>query len=265
VSDVKVFGELKAEPMTASRLDRWLSGKISRRLCMVPFGGPLPGGKAGLDIDGEYFDGTTDLYGPFPALRASRERLVDWHHDNDPTNVMKGAILGRVVFDANAEEDGVWADFWVNAGERRKALVAQLERRGVPLFGSSQAVHGFTRKAKDGHIEVWPVIRHTITTSPQNTYAVMPSLKAMLSADLPLDMVTLRALHAAILGLDTPATVAVTSATTGLTPDASHGELAAKAGRVVSARTLASLRAALDELVAWVATLNEKDNPPPQE
>jgi len=194
--------ELKAEPLDGSALDSWLAGKIPRRLLMVPFGGPLPGGKAGLDLDGEYFDGDTDLFGPFPTLRTTRDRLVDWHHDNDPTQVMKGAILGRVTMDQVPESEGLWADFWVNAGEKRKALIATLERRGVALYGSSQAIPAAVRKAGDGHIEVWPVIRHTITTSPQNTLAIMPALKALLTSGLPSEATSKAALEAAVLGMD---------------------------------------------------------------
>lgn len=194
--------EMKAEPMEAPALDRWLQGLIPRRLLMVPFGGPLPGGKAGLDLDGECFDADTDLYGPFPFLRSNRDRLVDWHHDNDPTLAMKGAILGRVVMDAAPEADGLWADFWANAGEKRRELVAMLERRGVPLFGSSQAIPSAVRKAADGRIEVWPVYRHTITTSPQNTLAVVPALKALLTSGLPSEATSKAALEAAVLGMD---------------------------------------------------------------
>lgn len=194
--------EMKAEPLEGSALDSWLAGKIPRRLLMVPFGGPLPGGKAGLDLDGEYFDADSDLFGPYPTLRSSRDRLVDWHHDNDPTQVMKGAILGRVTMDAAPEADGLWADFWVNAGEKRKALIASLERRGVALYGSSQAIPAAVRKAGDGHIEVWPVIRHTITTSPQNTLAIVPALKALLTSGLPSEATSKAALEAAVLGMD---------------------------------------------------------------
>lgn len=199
----KTLVEMKAEPMDSTALDRWLSGKTSRRILVVPFTGPLPGGKAGLDLDGEYFDGDTDLYGRYPQLRATRERFVDWHHDQDPTGVMKGAILGRVVLDADPEDDGVWADFWANAGEKRRKLVADLERANVPLFGSSEAIRGGVRKAGDGHIERWPLIRHTITTSPQNIHAVVPPLKAALTAaDLPYDEVGTAAMRVAILGLE---------------------------------------------------------------
>lgn len=197
----KALGEMKAEPLDASHLDSWLAGKTPRRMLLLPFGGPLPGGKSGLDLDAEYFDMDTDYYGPFPSLRASRDRLVDWHHGQDPTGTMKGAILGKAVFDEKPEADGLWADFWANAGEQRRSLVAALERRGVPLYGSSEAIPWAVKKASDGHIDVWPIIRHTITTSPQNTRAVVPPLKAILTAGLTHGSLTQDAVSAALLGI----------------------------------------------------------------
>lgn len=201
---------MKAEPLDTTALDLWLAGRRSRRVLVIPFTGPLPGGKAGLDLDGEYFDDGTDLYGDYPALRRTRERVVDWHHGSirapgygDPTGVMKGAILGRVVLDERPEADGLWADFWANAGEQRRSLIARLEERGVPLYGSSEPLQAGVRKGKAGHIEVWPVIRHTITTAPQNTHAVVPALKALLdAADIPYDALSVAALQAAMAGDD---------------------------------------------------------------
>jgi hypothetical protein len=236
--------EMKAEPLDVPQLDRWLSGKVPRRVLMVPFGGPLPGGKAGLgvDLDGEYFDADTDLFGPFPTLRASRDRLVDWHHDLDPTGAMKGALLGRVVMDEKPEADGLWADFWADAGEKRRNLIAALERRGVPLFGSSQAIPTAVRGGKgrstatpDGHVEVWPVIRHTITTSPQNTLAVVPALKALLTIGIPTDAISTAAIKAAMLGMDDGPSRS--TAPTGSAPiDAGLApEVLAKAEQVVDA------------------------------
>ena len=211
LADVPVAGkarELKAEDMTASRLDRWLKGEIPRRILVIPFGGPIPmkGAPLGVDLDGEWFDADTDLYGPYPALRASRERLVDWHHTTfadrvDPAGGrMKGAILGKVVLDADPSDDGLWADFWANAGEERRRLVAQLERRGVPLYGSSQPVQAGVVKGALGHIDAWPVKYHTISTSPQNTWAAVPPLKALLTAD-DIDGIGWAAVKAALLGL----------------------------------------------------------------
>lgn len=256
----KAFTELKAEPMTKSQLDSWLAGGRSRRILVLPFGGPIPrkGAPLGVDLDGEWFDDGTDRYGPYKALRATRERMVDWHHDADPTGRMKGAILGRVELDEDPEDDGLWGEYWANAGERRHKLIADLERRGFPLYGSSEAVPGAVRKT-DGHIEVWPIIRHTITTSPQNTWAVVPSLKAVLTADLPLDEIGFVALKAAMLGLaDT-----LTDLRPTFPDEAAHTFLdtgsddAAKAGRVLSMKNEADLAAAIEALAALVARMRD--------
>lgn len=248
----KAFVELKAEDFTHRQLDRWLAGEQSRRILVLPFGGPLPGGPKGKDLDGEYFDEATDIYGPFSWLRTNRERMVDWHHDDrnvpDPkASRMKGAIVGRIVLDDEPEEDGYWADWWAKAGERRLSLIKLLEKNHVPLYGSTEPVKGATHVEPDGHIDLWPIVRHTITTSPQNTWAVVPSLKAMLAdPDIPFDEVGLVALKAALVGLDYLS--ADLQAT--LPDDDPAGEPAAtKAGRVLSATNEAALRRALDELV----------------
>ena len=232
---LKSLVEIKAEPMDAGRLDRWLKGEIPRRKLVLPFTGPLPGGKAGLDLDGEYFDAETDWIGPFPALRKSRERLVDWHHDMDPTGVMKGVILGREVLDAEPEEAGLWADWWARAGEDRLKLVAELEKRNVPIYGSSQAVRGAVRKADDGHIELWPIVRDTVTTSPQNIHAVIPSLKAIFAMDLP-EEIGVAAYRAALVRLrDLEPTLRATFGGGGQSFPR-RGEPVGKAGRVLSKR-----------------------------
>src|SRR5260221_12518807 len=104
-TDTGKAAELKAEPMETSRLDRWLAGKISRRVLVAPWYGPIPGpdGK-GRDLDGEYFHPeddlgpATDFYGAFPSLRATRERRGGWAHTpfmdqsrKDPMGKIKGA------------------------------------------------------------------------------------------------------------------------------------------------------------------------------
>jgi hypothetical protein len=233
--------EIKAEPLTVTQMDNWLAGRRSRRILVVPFGGPLPGGKAGLDLDGDAFDAETDLFGNYPTLRTSRERLVDWHHDADPTGVMKGAILGQIVMDSHPESDGLWADFWANAGEKRRALMARLEGQGVPLYGSSQALTAGVRKSRfDGggnHVDVWPLIRHTITTSPQNPYAVVPSIKALLAAS---DL-SKTAIDAAMLGDDGASPIAPDGDTRVGNAPGNDGDGLTDSQRV-------ALTAALDEL-----------------
>lgn len=233
----KAMDELKAEPMTTGQLDRWLKGLIPRRLLAVPFGGPIPSPRAplGVDIDGEWFSDRTDLFDGHKALLASRDRLVDWHHDLDPTGVMKGAILGRLVLDEYPETEGYWSDYWANAGEARLKLVAQLEERGTKLYGSSQAAY---KKADPltGELLTWPMVREAISTSPQNTLAIMPSLKAVLAADVPFDDVGLGALKAALLGID--------DLGDDLAQTSEAGDAAAKAGRVLSSKNEERVRRA---------------------
>ncbi len=265
MTDGKAFAELKAESMTPSRLDKWLRGDISRRVLVLPFGGPIPSKASplGVDLDGEWFDGSTDIFGTYAALRSTRERLVDWHHGNDPTGRMKGAIIGRVVLDDEADDDGYWADMWANAGEQRRKLIATLEQRGVPLYGSSEAVPGAVKKT-DGHIDVWPIIRHTITTSPQNTWAVVPSLKAVLT-DYS-DEISPEALKAAVLGLDaTTIELLLGSRSAAVNASAVVGQDSGKAGRVLSAKTIADLERVLalaeQELPALIREMIARGRP----
>jgi cation transport regulator ChaB len=263
----KAMIELKAEPMTTSQMDRWLAGKMPRRILVAPFGGPLS--KAGLDLDGEYFDARTDFYGPYPALRESRERLVDFHHstfmdvDRHPAvQAVKGAIMGRVILDDHFEEPdwgfaGLWGDFWANAGEKRRALIASLEQQGHQLYGSTQPIPAGVRRGKAGHIDVWPIQYHTISTSPQNTYAIVPPLKAVLDAPGEVSVAALRAFMAGLDALGNPPS-----------PSA-MGDDGAKAGRVFSRRNEGDLQAALDELTERIdairAFLAERQTPPKEE
>jgi hypothetical protein len=227
-SRLRTWDEFKAEPMSTSQLDRWLKGQIPRRMLAIPFGGPIPAANApyGTDIDGEWFSDRTDIYGGHKALMATRERIVDFHHDMDPTHRMDKAIIGKAIFDEQPDEDGYWVDFWANAGEERLRLVRRLEERGSKLFGSSQSAPGWKKNKATGEITVWPWVRQTVSTSPQNTLAVVPPLKALLTtADHSRD-VGLAALKAALVGLgsDVDSGSGRTLAGRRLTPSVSLGD-----------------------------------------
>ncbi len=252
--------ELKAEPMDTGRLDRWLAGKISRRILVAPFYGPIAPERFGYadtkgrDLDGEYFHPDTDFYGPYPSLRGSRNRLTDWHHvtfagSRDPAdNTMKGAILGHIVLDEDAEGDGLWADFWANAGEKRRRLVAALEKRSVPMFASTQPVKAGIIRGDAGAIDVWPIRFNTISTSPQNTYAVMPALKAAIDSP-SFDEIPADAVKAFLTGLDSASLELLTSSVdVAVSASTSLGSEAVKAGRVLSASNEQRLRALLGQL-----------------
>ena len=257
--------ELKAEPMETSRLDRWLAGKISRRILVAPFYGPAdptafgyPDDGKGRDVDGEYFHPETDFYGSFPSLRSTRERLVDWHHTTfmadkrkDPMGKMKGAVLGHIVLDPDPEDDGLWADFWANAGEQRRSLVAMLERKGSQLYGSSQPIQGAVVKGDLGRIDVWPIRYHTITTSPQNTAALVPALKAALGTP-QFDEVPADAVKAFLTGFDPTEELLTGSQDQAVSASDLAGESAVKAGKVLASSKEQRLRDAINAAIEQV-------------
>jgi hypothetical protein len=159
---------------------------------------------------------------------------------------VKGAIMGRVTLDESfAEEEpgfaGLWGDFWANAGEKRRSLIRWLEERGHQLYGSTQPIAAGVKRGKAGHIDVWPIAYHTISTSPQNTYAIVPPLKAVLDAP---GEVTIAALRAFALGLDD-----LGSSLHGPS-QSDHG---AKSGRVFSRRNESAIQAQLADLEAAIA------------
>jgi hypothetical protein len=258
----KALMPIKAQLMDNEEEEAWFSGRTSRKLLMVPFGGPLPSAHSvkGMDIDGEFFDEKTDLYGPFKALRETRERLVDWNHSyapphnrtGDPTGRMSGAIIAKAIMDEDPDEDGLWADFWFRQGESRLNYIRGLKRRypQIQFYGSGQAVASHVKANPDtGHIDRFPLFMETLTTAPQNTYSTFRPVKAVLadldSAEIPVDA-GLRAFLADLdaLGAD-------------LTPTSGRSAATAKAGRVLSAlserrlrEALAAMQQTLDELAA---------------
>lgn len=163
----------------------------SFKLLAIPFSGPipLPTAPRGADMDGEWFDETTDIKAGW-----LKSRDVDFHHGKDDLGLMnpKGydqyeqppatgrEVIGRAV-DPEMDEEGWWVKVWLDRGARRLGLIKRLAERGGQLFGSSESVGPLIkRNAKSGHIDVWPYWRQTLSTSPQNTHSVIRSLKAAL-------------------------------------------------------------------------------------
>lgn len=152
------------------------------RLLAIPFGGPIPSPKSprGVDLDGEWFDERTDIRvdGVIPVTVD-----VDWHHGKDPTGVMQRTVIGKAEYDG-MDDDGHWVVVWLKAGERRLRLIKSLADMGAQLFGSSESIPGRVVKAATGHIDVWPYVRQTLSTSPQNTYSVIRPMKAAIGAPI---------------------------------------------------------------------------------
>lgn len=178
--DPKALVPVKAQLMDGDELAAWFEGRTSRRLLAIPFGGPIPSpySKKGVDLDNEWFDEDTDIYGSVKGLRDTRERLVDWHHGDDPTGLMKRHVIGKSTLDEEPDVEGWWSTVWMKIGEKRVELIRRLAERGAQLFGSSEAA--YKKSTPEGHIIEWPMFLQTLTTSPQNTYSVLRPSKAML-------------------------------------------------------------------------------------
>lgn len=225
-------GAGKAEPMKAADLDAdemqaWFDGKAPRRLLAIPFSGPLPGNAKGLDMDGEYFDEKTDIKPDWFS-----ERPVDWHHSKDPSGKLNGVLIGKAK-NLTMDEDGWWVDLWLNAGEKRLSLIRQIQEKGGQLFGSSYAYPNLVRRGAKGHIDVWPYMMQTLSTSPQNTNSVHRPAKAVLDAFTEADIAVEPLLRDVLTELDVLRDLPVTFP--------AGGDQAAKAGRELSGANLGEL------------------------
>ncbi len=197
------------------------------RLLAIPFGGPIPSDVSakGVDLDGEWFSERTDIKADWFT-----ERLVDWHHGNDP--VLKRTVIAKAD-NLVMEEDGWWVDVWLKHGENRINLIKRLAERGAQIFGSSESMPGMVKKASTGEILVWPYVRQTLSTSPQNTHSVLRPFKAVLEGTAP----------TGAFWSDIEAQVRDLGSDLRLT---SMGDDVAKAGRVLSAVNVNDLEAAIE-------------------
>ena len=245
---------MKADPLDADQLDAWFEGKIPRRLLAIPFGGPIPSADGkGRDMDMEFFDEKTDIKPDWFS-----ERPVDWHHSQDPSGKMNGVLIGKAT-NLTQEEDGWWVDLWLNAGERRLGLVRKLAEKGAELFGSSYAYPNLVKRSKSGHIDVWPYMMQTLSTSPQNTLSVHRPAKAVLDAFTQADIEVMPVIRDVLTELE-----AMRDLPTTFSPDGASGEAAAKAGRELSGANLAKVQRlldALDELIPDFRNLRDRNLP----
>jgi hypothetical protein len=244
----KALLPMKAEPLRDGEIADWLAGKRARRLLAIPFYGPLSGSTFGFDddkgrdLDGEFFDADTDIKPTWFT-----ERPIDWHHSKDPTGIMNGVLLGKAT-DLSMESEGWWVNTWMQAGERRLRLIEELIERGAPLRGSSHAYPNLIKRGKAGHIEVWPYMIQTLSTSPQNDMSSFASGKAALDL-FDLSGITLDDRIRDLLG-------SLDELQSGTASELTGGD-AAKAGRVISSanetrlqEAIAAIQACLDEMRA---------------
>lgn len=235
MAEITPLMPIKAAPLDDT--EAFFAGKVPWRLLAIPFDAPIPSkdNPRGVDLDGESFDPTVDIFGGYKALLESRERLTDYHHSSDPTGLMGRTIIGKSILDPNPEEDGWWVDFWFKAGEQRVALIKKLVERGAQLFGSSQAIR--KEVTAKGRITVWPYYMQTLSTSPQNTLSVLRP-KAVLDeinqSGIPISTAMTRLIEESA----------------DLEADLARETASAKAGRELSGSNEAEIEAVLGEIDA---------------
>jgi hypothetical protein len=229
------------------------------RLLAIPFGGPIPhpAFPRGVDLDGETFTGRTD-----PKKAWLDARPTDWHHGGDTK--MGRDVIGKAI-NMVEEEDGWWVDIWLDHGSRRLDLIRRLAEQAkaggkAQIFGSSEPFPRFTaygpwqgggkaltdsalrqdhplRRGLAREVMVWPYMRQTLSTSPQNTLSTIRPLKAALD-----DLWSDGASPSEAMWSDIESAMRNLSADLRGTP---RGDLEAKAGRVLNANNEADLREAL--------------------
>jgi len=126
----------------------------------------LPGGVAGVDLDGEYFSERTDLaLDWFPV-----QRPLLYHHGLDEGGTGVQAI-GRIdSTTATKAVDGWWVQAQLDKAHAYYDSVKKLIGDGA-LFSSSGAMPHLVRTAKDGEILRWPWVEQSLTPTPANVYA----------------------------------------------------------------------------------------------
>lgn len=159
-------------------------GDAVYRVNAIPFGGPLAGDS---DLQGERFTPATDVKADW-----FDQRPVLFQHGMDET--LKDAVVG-VQGPLTLEEDGWWAEMWLDKASQYWELVNRLLAAGK-MYGSSGALAHLVKIAANGDILVWPHIEQTLTPTPANPYARVTAARAVdayksAGIDMP-DMLTRR-------------------------------------------------------------------------
>jgi hypothetical protein len=155
--------------MSAPEMKAEQVGRARWRVLAIPFGGPFKGGK---DLDGEFFSARTDVKATW-----FRERPALFQHGAD--KIIGSDEIGTEG-EMKQEDDGWWADLWLDRSHRYWAQVDALLRAGK-MYGSSGALSHLVRKDRaTGEILVWPHIEQTLTPTPANPYARITASKSLI-------------------------------------------------------------------------------------
>jgi len=234
----------------------------------IPFGGPING----RDLDGEYFDRSTDF-------------CLDWFgesgrpilYDHGLHGTVKTSVIGRQTSLA-IKDDGLWVQAEIDKNGRYRDAVAQLIEAEALSFSSGAMGH-LVGKASDGHITRWPFVELSATPTAANPNAHIYMVKSLVAIEhaQAVDADITPMVKALVAALDT------TSDDSGPEPfddqvarvasdlDRLHGRIetrmeqrAGKSGRVLSAANrdrIASLIAAWEPTLADLKALLSETDP----
>jgi len=216
-----------------------------------PFAGPLVGGRDNVDLDGDAFTKSTDF--AFEWFPDGRPVIYEHGLDRATKTVVSGRQTEHELID-----EGVWAKAQLDRSARYFSTITRLIKQGKLFFSSGAMPHLVEQDRSTKHINRWPWVELSLTTTPANLMAAPHFTKASDLIDrlaavdigIPADLVA-----AALKAIDDdfttedddglPAGLKFADASDRLLADTegfrdrigSLVELRAKSGRVLSAAT----------------------------
>jgi len=143
----------------------------------------------GKDFDGEYFTKDTDYR---DDLFQDVQLPILYQHGRD--SKVKAAIIGRVTKKWD-DEMGRWIEGQLNLADSYAQAVAGIIKRGGARLSSGAISHLKTVEL-DGRISCWPVCEASVTPTPANPTAVIPSYKAVkILEDAGASLATLKGIY----------------------------------------------------------------------
>jgi hypothetical protein len=142
----------------------------------VPFDGSFNDGR---DSYGTMFSARTDF-----RLDWYSERPLLWHHglDKDVGLTPVGTVRTMEVRDK-----GVWMKAQLDAQSEYFEAIRQMVKDGKVFLSSGSVEHLVQINQRTGHVDRWPIVEQTMTTTPSNLLADIPvaSFRSALPDALP--------------------------------------------------------------------------------
>jgi phage head maturation protease len=208
------------------------------------------------DLEGEFFTKATDFSLEFPAKVG-----VYYNHGLDPT--LGKRRIGRA--EVKAHDEGLWFETQLDLSDQYQAQVYKLAQSGRLGASSGAAAHLVEKKAAGKSVEIlsWPVAEASLTVTPAEPRNAVVALKSW-------EPVSLEEAAGAILPNNFPLGDLVSGSTLAQHSEAvvsanseyaqrlaSRLEARVKAGRKLSAETVAELEGVLCSLDGLVSVRDQ--------